>query len=97
MEAEGSLPHSQQPATSLYSEPDQSSPCPPHPVLKIHFNIIFPSMPGSPKWSLSLRFSHQNPVYASPLPHSHKGDNKGDNDNNNNNDNVSNLTVHTVQ
>jgi hypothetical protein len=25
-------------------------------------------MPGSPKWSLSLRFHHQNPVYASPLP-----------------------------
>jgi hypothetical protein len=26
-------------------------------------------MPGFPKWSLSFRFSHQNPVYASPLPH----------------------------
>ena len=26
-------------------------------------------MPGSPKWSLSLRFPHQNPVYTSPLPH----------------------------
>ena len=25
-------------------------------------------MPGSSKWSLSLRFSHQNPVYASPFP-----------------------------
>jgi hypothetical protein len=25
-------------------------------------------MPGSSKWSLSLRFPHQNPVYASPLP-----------------------------
>ena len=37
--------------------------------LKIHFNIIVPSMPGSPKSSLSLRFPHQNPVYASPLPH----------------------------
>ena len=23
----------------------------------------------SPRWSLSLRFPHQNPVYASPLPH----------------------------
>ena len=32
-------------------------------------NIILPSMPGSSKWSLSLRFPHQNPVYASPLPH----------------------------
>ena len=37
--------------------------------LKLHLNIILPSMPGSPKWSLSLRFPHQNPVYASPLPH----------------------------
>ena len=37
--------------------------------LKIRLNIILPSMPGSPQWSLSLRFPHQNPVYASPLPH----------------------------
>jgi hypothetical protein len=26
-------------------------------------------MPGFPKWSLSLRFPHQNPVYVSPFPH----------------------------
>jgi hypothetical protein len=26
-------------------------------------------MPGYPQWSLSLRFPHQNPVHASPLPH----------------------------
>ena len=37
--------------------------------LKIHLNIIIPSTPGSSKWSLSLRFPHQNPVYASLLPH----------------------------
>ena len=37
--------------------------------LKIHLNIILPSMPGSSKWSLSLKFPHQNPVYASLLPH----------------------------
>jgi hypothetical protein len=31
--------------------------------------IILPSTPGSLQWSLSLRFSHQLSVYASPLPH----------------------------
>ena len=38
-------------------------------VLKIHINIMNPSMPDSSKWSLTLRFPHQNLVYASPLPH----------------------------
>ena len=38
-------------------------------VLKIHLNINLPSTPGSPQWSLSPRFPHQDPVYASPIPH----------------------------
>src|SRR5215470_11504769 len=37
--------------------------------LKIHFNIILPSPPGSPKWAPSLRSPHRNPVCTSPLPH----------------------------
>jgi len=58
MEPEGSLLHSQVPATCPYFEPARSSP---HPhFLKIHHNIILPSAPGSP---------HQNPVHTSPHPH----------------------------
>ena len=36
--------------------------------LEIQFNIILPSMPWSPKLSLSLRCPNQNTVYASPFP-----------------------------
>ena len=37
--------------------------------LEIPLNVILPSKPGFPKLSLSLRFSHQNPIYAFPIPH----------------------------
>jgi len=41
MELEGALSHSQAPSTCPYSEPDQSSPCPLSPFLKIHFNTKY--------------------------------------------------------
>ena len=37
--------------------------------LNIHLNITIPPTPGFPKCPLSLRFLHQNPIYASPIPH----------------------------
>ena len=55
-------------ASCPYHEPARSSPHPTSQFLKIHLNITFPPTPGSPKWSLSPRFSYQNPLYASPLP-----------------------------
>jgi hypothetical protein len=29
---------------------------------------MLPSTPGSPHWSLSLRFPYQNPAHTPPLP-----------------------------
>ena len=37
--------------------------------LKIHLNIILPSRPGSPKWSLSVRFSPLKPFIRLSSPH----------------------------
>jgi hypothetical protein len=59
-EPKGSLLHSQVPATCPYHQPAQSNSYPHIP--KIHLNIILPSTPGSPKWSLSLRVPHQSPL-----------------------------------
>ena len=38
-------------------------------LLEIHPNIIHPSTPRSPQWSLSLRFPHQDPIRPPLLPH----------------------------
>ena len=69
MKPEGSLRHSQQPATCPYPEPDRSSPYPASLFLKIHLNIILLFTPGTPNGSPSLRFPHLNSVCASHLPH----------------------------
>ena len=56
MEPRVSLPHSQAPANCAYPEPGQSNPHPHIPLPEDPFNIMLPSTPESPKWSLSLQF-----------------------------------------
>ena len=55
-------------ATCPYPESARSNPYPHVPLPEIHLNIVLPSTLGSPKWSFSLWFPHQNPVYTSPPP-----------------------------
>ena len=38
-------------------------------LLEIHPNIIHPSTPRSPRWSLSFRFPHQDPIHPPILTH----------------------------
>ena len=38
-------------------------------LLETHPNIIHPSTPRSPQWSLSLRFPHQYPIHPPLLTH----------------------------
>ena len=38
-------------------------------LLEIHPNIIHPSMPRPPQWSLSLRLPHQDPIHPPLLTH----------------------------
>ena len=40
--------------------------------MEIHPNIIHPSTPRSPQWSLSFRFPHQDPIHPPLLTHTHQ-------------------------
>ena len=52
--------HKRPPPVSIL---DQPNPVPTSHLLEIHPNIIHPSTPRSPQWSLSLRFPHQDPIH----------------------------------
>ena len=51
--------HKRPPPVSILGQPDPVH-MPTSHLLEIHPNIIHPSMPRSPQWSLSLRFPHQD-------------------------------------
>jgi len=60
--------------TCPYPQPAESSPYLTTHHLKIHHIIIITSKPGSPKWSLSLRFRQQTPVYTTAAAHDSTAD-----------------------
>ena len=56
-----------QPPVSILGQPNPVHIHTSH-LLEIHPNIIHPSTPGSPQWSPSLRFTHQDPTHhSSPI------------------------------
>ena len=59
--------HNRPPPVSILGQPNPVH-IPTSHLLETHSNIIHPSTPRSPQWSLSLRFPHQDPIHA-PSPH----------------------------
>ena len=60
--------HKRPPPVSIVGQPNPVH-IPTSHLLEIHPNIIHPSTPRRPKWSLSLRFPHQDPIHPPLLPH----------------------------
>ena len=60
--------HKRTPPVSILGQPNPVH-MPTSHLLEIYPNIIRPSTPRSPQWSLSLRFPHQDPIYPSLLTH----------------------------
>ena len=59
--------HKRPPPVSILDQPNPVH-IPTSPLLEIHPNIIHPSTPRSPQWSLSLLFPHQDPIHPLSSP-----------------------------
>ena len=60
--------HKRPPPVSIWGQPNLVHIFTSH-LLEIRPNIIHPSTPRSPQWSLSLRFPHQDPIHPPLLTH----------------------------
>jgi hypothetical protein len=60
--------HKRPPLVSILSQPNPVH-IPTSHLLEIHPNIIHPSTPRSPQWSLSPRFHDQDPIHPPLLTH----------------------------
>ena len=58
--------HKRPPPVSILGQPNPVHISTSH-LLDIHPNIIHPSTPRSPHWSLSLLFPHQDPIHPHPI------------------------------
>jgi len=60
--------HKRPPPVSILGQPNPVH-VPTSHLLEIRSNIIHPSMPRSPHWSLSFRFPHQDPIHPPLFTH----------------------------
>ena len=60
--------HKCPPPVSILGQPNPVH-IPTSHLLEIHPNIIHPSKPRSPQWSLSFQFPHQDPIHPPLLTH----------------------------